>query len=173
MCPDIDKITCEYRVWYVGDHVGVVCAMYVSSESRVPWAVITLCESLGYVEIACVMSASKSNICCMYMNKECVLFIVDQFGYCAVVVVVVRLPRHMEGNGVTPIFKSLQNCQFHHRRLESLGHFNVLYIYIILSTMVSKFFTLRLPFFTGSHFFVYISIFASTLCMRVMYLTSI
>ena len=45
-------------------------------------------------------------------------------------VVVVRLPRPMEGNGVTPIFRSLQNCQFHHRRLESLEHFNVLYIYI-------------------------------------------
>ena len=44
--------------------------------------------------------------------------------------VVVRLPRPMEGNGVTPIFRSLQNCQFHHRRLESLEHFNVLYIYI-------------------------------------------
>ena len=44
--------------------------------------------------------------------------------------VVVRLPRPMEGNGVTPIFRSLQNCQFHHRRLESLEHFNVLDIYI-------------------------------------------
>ena len=33
-------------------------------------------------------------------------------------VVVVRLPRPMEGNGVTPIFRSLQNCQFHHRRLD-------------------------------------------------------
>ena len=32
--------------------------------------------------------------------------------------VVVRTPRPMEGNGVTPIFRSLQNCQFHHRRLE-------------------------------------------------------
>ena len=29
-----------------------------------------------------------------------------------------------------------QNCQFHHRRLESLEHFNVL-LYIILSTTVS------------------------------------
>ena len=45
-------------------------------------------------------------------------------------VVVVRLPRPMEGNGVTPIFRSLQNCQFHHRRLESLEHFNVLDICI-------------------------------------------
>ena len=46
-------------------------------------------------------------------------------------VVVVCLPRPMEGNGVTPIFRSLQNCQFHHRRLESLEHSNVLlYIYI-------------------------------------------
>ena len=63
------------------------------------------------------------------------------------VVVVVRLPRPMEGNGVTPIFRSLQNCQFHHRRLESLEHFNVLYIYIILSTTVSHFWTLRMFFF--------------------------
>ena len=38
-------------------------------------------------------------------------------------VVVVRLPRPMEGNGVTPIFRSLQNCQFHHRRLEIVGTF--------------------------------------------------
>ena len=44
-------------------------------------------------------------------------------------VVVIRLPRPMEGNGVTPIFISLQNCQFHHRRLVSLEHFNVFYIY--------------------------------------------
>ena len=47
-------------------------------------------------------------------------------------VVVVRLPRPMEGNGVTPIFRSLQSCQFHHRRLESLEHFNVLDIYIYI-----------------------------------------
>ena len=44
----------------------------------------------------------------------------------AAVTVVVRLPRPMEGNGPTPIFRSLQNYQFHHRRLESLEHFNVL-----------------------------------------------
>ena len=30
---------------------------------------------------------------------------------------------------MTPIFRSLQNCQFHHRLLESLEHFIVLYIY--------------------------------------------
>ena len=48
------------------------------------------------------------------------------------VVVVVRLPRPMEGNGVTPIFKSLQNCQFHHRQLESLEHFNMLCVYIFV-----------------------------------------
>ena len=44
-----------------------------------------------------------------------------------VVVVGGHLPRPMEGNGATPIFKSLQNCQFH-QRLESLEHFNVLYM---------------------------------------------
>ena len=38
------------------------------------------------------------------------------------VVVVVHHPRHMEGNGATSVFRSLQNCQFHHRRLESLEH---------------------------------------------------
>ena len=43
--------------------------------------------------------------------------------------VVVRLPRAMEGNGVTPIVRSLQNCQFHNRRLESLEHLMCL-IYI-------------------------------------------
>ena len=48
------------------------------------------------------------------------------------VVVVVRLPRPMEGNRVTPISRSLQNCQFHHRRLELLEHFDVLYIYIYI-----------------------------------------
>ena len=48
------------------------------------------------------------------------------------VAVVVRLPKPMEGNEVTSIFRSLQNCQFHHRRLESLEHFNVLYIYIYI-----------------------------------------
>ena len=31
---------------------------------------------------------------------------------------------------MTPIYRSLQNFQFHHRRLESLEHFNVLFIYI-------------------------------------------
>ena len=46
--------------------------------------------------------------------------------------VVVRLPRPMEGNGVTQIFSSLQICQFHHRRLESVEHFDVLYIYIYI-----------------------------------------
>ena len=90
-------------------------------------------------------------------------------------VVVVRLPRSMEGNGVTPIFRSLQNCQFHHRRLESLEHFNVLYIYIYHSEHygLSLLDLTDAIFFTRSPFFVYISIFASTLCMCVMYLTSI
>ena len=82
----------------------------------------------------------------------------------------------MEGNGVTQIFRSLQNWQFHHRRLESLENFNVLYIYIYIT-----FWALRSlifgPYgchcFTMSHFFCILSIFASTLCMCVMYLTSI
>ena len=36
--------------------------------------------------------------------------------------VVVRLPRPMEGNGVTPIFRSLQNCQFQNRST-TVSHF--------------------------------------------------
>ena len=55
----------------------------------------------------------------------------------------------MEGNGVTPIFRSLQNCQFHHRQLESLEHSNVLDIYIYIypsEHTVSHFWTLRMPY---------------------------
>ena len=72
-------------------------------------------------------------------------------------VVVVRLPRPMEGNGATPIFRSLQNCQFHYRRLESLKHFNVLYIYIYHSEHYGLSF-LDLTdaiFFTRSSFYLY------------------
>ena len=76
---------------------------------------------------------------------------------------------------MTPIFRSLQNCQFHHRRLESLEHVNVLYIYIYHSEHYGlSFLDLTDASFylnTRSLFFVYISIFASTLCMYVMYLT--
>ena len=88
-------------------------------------------------------------------------------------VVVVRLPRPMEGNGVTQIFRSLQNCQFHHRRLGSLEHFNMIYIYNSEHYSLSFLDLTDAIFFTRSPFFVYISIFASTLCMCVMYLTSI
>ena len=53
-----------------------------------------------------------------------------------------------------------QNCQFHHRRMESLEHFNVL-LYIIMGTTVSY---LRIPyyFYRSPVFFhfVYISIFS-------------
>ena len=90
----------------------------------------------------------------------------------AQVAAVVRLPRPMEGNGVTPIFRSLQNCQFHHRRQESLEHFNVLYIYYSEHYGLS-FLDLTDAIFYKVSFFVYISIFASILCMCVMYLTSI
>ena len=86
-------------------------------------------------------------------------------------VVVVRLPRLMEGNGVTPIFRSLQNCQFHHRRLESFEHFNVLYIYIYNSEHYGlSFLDLRMPIF-----FYKVSLFCIHFyfCMCVMYLTSI
>ena len=92
-------------------------------------------------------------------------------------VVVVRLPRPMEGNGVTPIFRSLQNCQFHHRRLESLEHFNVLYIYIYHSLRSLIFGPYGCPFLLfflqGLPFFVYISIFASTLCMCDVFIVNL
>ena len=93
----------------------------------------------------------------------------------AVSVVVVRLPRPMEVNGVTLIFRSLQNYQFHHRWLESLKHFNVLhiYIYIILSTTVSHFWTLRIRFFLQCPFFWYTFLFLQVHFACVMYLTSI
>ena len=87
--------------------------------------------------------------------------------------VVVRLPRPIEGNGVIPIFRSLQNCQFHHRRLESLDNFNVFYIYHSEHYGLSFLDFTDAFFLTRSPFFVYISIFASTLCTCVMYLTSI
>ena len=70
------------------------------------------------------------------------------------VVVVVCLPRPMEGMGrlqFSDLFS--QNCQFHHRRLESLAHLMCL-IYILLSTTVSHFLDLTdAIFFTRSPFF--------------------
>ena len=56
------------------------------------------------------------------------------------------------------------------------SHWNILYIYIFIYILRSLiFWTLRMAYFlvTRSPVFVYISIFASTLCMCVMYLTSI
>ena len=84
--------------------------------------------------------------------------------------IVVCLPIPMEGMGrlqFSDLFS--QNYQFHHRRLESLEHLMCL-IYILLSTTVSHFWTLRMPFFLqGLLFFVYISIlqvhFACVLCI--------
>ena len=62
-------------------------------------------------------------------------------------VVVVCLPRPMEGMGrlqFSDLFS--QNCQFHHRRLESLEHLMCL-IYILLSTTDSHFLDLTDAFF--------------------------
>ena len=88
------------------------------------------------------------------------------------VVVVVFLPRPMEGMGrlqFSDLFS--QNCQFHHRRLESLEHLMCL-IYILLSTTVSHFFDLTDAFFffkVSSFYLLYISIlqvhFACVLCI--------
>ena len=87
-------------------------------------------------------------------------------------VVVVCLPRRMGRLQFSDLFS--QNCQFHHRRLESLEHLMCL-IYILLSTTVSHFIDLTDAFFlyTRSPFFCIHFHFASTLCMCVMYLTSI
>ena len=65
-----------------------------------------------------------------------------------------------------------QNCQFHHRQLELLEHFNV---YFFLSTTVSFLEDtilflkglLLFSFYVHFHFF-----FTSTICICVMYLTS-
>ena len=54
------------------------------------------------------------------------------------IIVVVCLPRPVEGRGDSKFQMFSQNCQFHHRRLESLEHFKCAY-YIILSTTVSSF----------------------------------
>ena len=85
---------------------------------------------------------------------------------------VVCLPETYGRNGMTPIFRSFQNCQFPHMRQESWEHFNVL-LYIILSTTVSF---LEDTILLGLLFihFVYISKknLTSTLYMCVMYLTS-
>ena len=68
-----------------------------------------------------------------------------------------------------------QNCQFHHRRLESLEDFNVL-LYIILSTTV---YVLELKdailFFKGFSFFLYTLplFFCKYTLHDVMYLTSL
>ena len=62
----------------------------------------------------------------------------------------------MEGNGVTPIFSSLENCQFHITRLESLEHLFFVHFYIILV-----------------FWYVHFIIFARTLCMYAMCLTSL
>ena len=70
--------------------------------------------------------------------------------------------------GVTPIFRYLQNCQFHHRRLESLGHLNVLYIYIYIYHF--EHYGLSFLDLTDAIFFYKFSHFCM-LC--VMYLTSI
>ena len=75
---------------------------------------------------------------------------------------------------MTPIFRSLQNCQFHHRRLES-EHFNVLDIYIYPSEYYGLSFldlTDAIYFYKVSFFCIHFH-FANTLCMCVMYLTSI
>ena len=90
--------------------------------------------------------------------------------------VVDRLPRPMEGNGVTLIFRSLQNCQFHHMRLELLEHFKCIYIYIYNSEHYGlSFLDLTDAFFFKYKVFLFCIHFhfASTLCMCVMYLASI
>ena len=71
---------------------------------------------------------------------------------------------------MTPIFRCLQNSQFHYRRLESLKHFNVLDIYPSEHYGLSFLDLTDAIFFTRSPFFVYISNlqvhFACVLCIQ-------
>ena len=121
----------------VMDVVFSVCIVRRGADCR--------CSCMGSVSVL-------SCRCCMFVSYVHPVSVLNA-AFCMtcillMLVVVVRLPRPMEGNGVTPIFRSLQNCQFHHRRLESLEHFNVLdiYIYILRSTTVLHFCTLRMPY---------------------------
>ena len=70
--------------------------------------------------------------------------------------VVVRLPRPMEGNGVTPISDPYRTAS---STTGGWSRWNILmcfiYIYIILSTTVSHFWTLRMPFFLQGLPFLY------------------
>ena len=79
----------------------------------------------------------------------------QHISYLFIIVVVVCLPRPMEGMGrlqFSDLFS--QNCQFHHRRLESLEHLMCL-IYILLSTTVSHFLDLTDAFFFTRSSFLY------------------
>ena len=80
-------------------YLSMVCGMFV-------------CVSLSIN--VCMFTVSNA----LLMSNATAMVRVGGMGW-LLLVVVVRLPRPMEGNGVTPIFRSLQNCQFHHRRPES------------------------------------------------------
>ena len=76
---------------------------------------------------------------------------------------VVCLPETQEMNGVTTIFRSLHNWQFHHMWLELLEHFMVVlfgswYHSGILSIKISLW-TWHITIFTRSSFYVFIFIF--------------
>ena len=104
------------------------------------------------------------------------LLLFDLFHSSTYISVVVRLPRPMEGNGVTPIFSSLQKLQFHHRRLELLGYLIVVlfpYIIIVFLKHYCLIFGVILFLQCLLLFYVYISNFASTLFMYAMYLMSL
>ena len=89
--------------------------------------------------------------------------------------VVVRFPRPMEGKEMTPIFSSLQNGQFHHRRLESLDHLIVVifrYIVLLFKALRSHFRILKMQYYFYSLFCTFPLYFASTLYMYTTCLTS-
>ena len=77
-------------------------------------------------------------------------------------------------NGVTPIFRSFsQNCQFHHRRLESLEHFNVLYI--SFTALRSHFRGYHIMLTSSPLFFIFvnISIFFRKYTLHVCYVSNV
>ena len=91
--------------------IQVLYNMYTNSDMQVRWK-----SELS--NVFPLMNGVKQGGCLSPM-----LFTMYLDGTIQKVKHVVPLPRPMEGNGVTQIFRSLQNCQFHHKRLESLEHF--------------------------------------------------
>ena len=78
-----------------------------------------------------------------------------------------RFPTPIEGIRAIQIFSSLQNCQFRHKRLESLEHLTVALIYIILvlRALRSHFLSLSMLYdFYKASFFVRVCLHLHSVC---------